>query len=746
MAEALAGREPGSLTLVVAEKPSVARDIARALSRDGDKMKARQGFLEGETHVVTWAIGHLLELAEPEDYDPALKRWRLEDLPIVPEVFRLKPIARTKSQLDVVLALLRSPAFGHVVNACDAGREGELIFRHLMEASGSALPVRRLWISAMTDEAIREGFAGLGEGRDYEDLEAAARCRSESDWLVGINATRGMTRKCGVLLSVGRVQTPTLAILAEREREIQAFVPEKYWEVEATFDSLAGSAAPPGSSDASSRTYRGTWFGPEATDGRLRDRERAAAIAARVSGRAGTVESVERRRKNQAPPLLYDLTQLQRDMNRRHGFSASRTLSLAQDLYEKYKVITYPRTDSRFLGGKIIPLLAATMRAVAGVSEALAAAAAPLLEAGKLPITGRQVNDSRVRDHHAIIPTLKAAQAAKLRGDHQKVFDAVARRFLAAFYPPAVLEDTTVVTAVEGETFRSRGRVVVERGWLAVEEAGWLTGSAGRADGEAAAEQPDLPALEERQPVRALQAEVLDKETKPPPRYTEASLLQVMETAGKLVDDEELQEAMKERGIGTPATRAAIIERLIEVGYLDRDRRALVATPKGFELVAVIPTRDLVSPALTGQWEAKLRQVERGDLGRAEFMAEIQAFVARMVSEVRELNAEGLAARMQRNLGKCPKCGADVVENRKAYTCSRWKEGCDFHVWKVIAGRLIRPLETAKLIAEGRTYLLRGFRSKAGRRFAAFLVLTDEGVKFAFPERKSASGRGSRPA
>jgi len=718
----LSGREAGSLTLIIAEKPSVARDIARALSQDGEKMTTQSGFIEGGRHMVTWAIGHLLELCEPQDYAPSLKRWRLEDLPIIPGVFRLKAIARTRSQLNVVLALLRSPACGAVVNACDAGREGELIFRHILEtAEVPAMPVKRLWISAMTHEAILEGLAGLREGDHYRNLEAAARCRNESDWLVGINATRGMTRKCGVLLSVGRVQTPTLAILAEREKEIQSFVPRTYWEVEALFEAPAGS-------------YRGRWFGPGLADGRLPEAARARALADLVAGKAGAVAEVDCRRKNQGSPLLYDLTQLQRDMNRRHGFSAARTLSLAQDLYEKHKVITYPRTDSRFLSGKNIPLLLPTLRAVAEVSVELREAARPFLEAGRLPITGRQVNDAKVRDHHAIIPTIKASSAVKLKGDQAKVFEAVARRFIAAFYPAAVLEDTSVVTVVEDESFRSRGRVVVEHGWLKVEEAGWLT--SGRGEGEEA--EPDLPPLEAGMPVVAVSATPHEKETKPPPRYTDASLLQMMETAGKLLDDEELQEAMRDRGIGTPATRAAIIERLLEVGYLDRDRRSLVATPKGIELIDIIPTRDLVSPALTGTWEAKLRQVEAGALGRETFMAEIENYIRRLVQEIQALEAEGLAGRMRRTIGKCPKCGAGVMEGHKAYSCSARKEsGCDFYIWKVIAGRQLGPLEAQKLLAEGKTPLLRGFRSRAGGRFPAILTLTAEGVKFVFPERKT---------
>jgi DNA topoisomerase-3 len=714
--EALSGCEPGSLTLLVAEKPSVARDIARALGRGGKKLTSRPGFLQGERHVVTWAIGHLLELCEPHDYNPSYRRWRLESLPIWPPTFRLKPISRTKDQLRVVSELLRSPAFSVVVNACDAGREGELIFRHLYEEAGSILPVRRLWVSAMTDEAILEGLNALGDGRDYERLEAAARCRSESDWLVGINATRGMTVKCGVLLSVGRVQTPTLAILAEREREIQSFTPETYWEVQASFEAETGS-------------YRGTWFGPGAEDGRLADPARAGAIVLAVSGREGLVEEVNARRRTQPPPLLHDLTQLQRDMNRRYGLSASRTLRLAQDLYEKYKVITYPRTDSRFLSGRNIPLLRATIESVSRVSAALEAAAAPVLGKDKLPISGRLVNDGRIRDHHAIIPTLKAADAARLKGDHLKVFEAVARRFLAAFHPPAVIETTTVVTLAAGERFRSRGRAILEPGWLRAEETGW-TGPSEEAE-------QDLPVLREGLPVRAREVLSLEKETKPPPRYTEASLLQAMDTAGKLVDDEELQEIMKERGIGTPATRAAIIERLIEVGYVERDRRTLSATVKGLELVNLMPTRDLVSPALTGLWEARLRSVEAGELSREEFMAGIRELVERVVREVSALTVEGAARKMRRVVGPCPKCGADVIEGRRAYSCSKGKDACDFYIWKLVAGRELKPAEATTLLAGRKTNLLRGFRSKKGRRFPAYLVLEEGAVRFVFPERKT---------
>lgn len=743
--EVLKDRAPGSLTLVVTEKPSVARDIAKALGRRGESFTRYEGFLAGGKYFVTWAVGHLLELCEPEDYDPKYKTWRLGDLPIVPDRFRLKPLPRTITQLQTVVGLLRSPAFGEVVNACDAGREGELIFRHLLEVSGVDGPaIKRLWVSAMTDEAILEGFANLADGAAFENLEAAARCRSESDWLVGINATRGMTKKCGgrTVLSIGRVQTPTLAILAEREREIAAFVPQKYWEVEASFAVADG-------------VYRGRWFSDAAPDGRLPDQTAARELAERVAGKPGTVDKVDSRSKSHPPLLLYDLTQLQRDMNRRYGFTAARTLGLAQDLYEKYKVITYPRTDSRFLHSKNVPLLAATLRAVGEVSDEFRKLTGRVLETGGPPVTGRLVNDARVRDHHAIIPTLKAAAASGLKGDHAKVFEAVARRFVAAFYPAAVIEDTSVVTLVEGEKFLSRGRTVREQGWLEVEPADWLTRTAAAdrrkpASPETAGDEDEdetprgaLPSLREGLSVTTVDAGAVEKVTRPPARYTEASLLQAMETAGRLLDDEDLQEVMKEKGIGTPATRAAIIERLIEVGYVERDRRALVVTPKGLEVVAAIPTRELVSPALTGAWEARLRRVERGEAARATFMAEIEGFVKRMVNEIKAMEADGLAARMQRRLGSCPRCGeGQVLEGPRSYYCSRGRE-CGFYIWKVLAGRRLSAKEVAKLLAEGRTDLLRGFRSRKGGRFSAFLTLDNGTVSLTFPERRVAAGRNA---
>jgi len=711
-------------TLVIAEKPSVARDIARALG----SFRRAQGYLESPDTIVTWAVGHLVELAEPEDYDPRYRVWRLEDLPILPSVFRLRPIARTRAQLEVIRRLLARPDVRVVVNACDAGREGELIFRYLMEAAAPPRPleVRRLWLSALTEEAIREGFGRLRDGAELDRLAAAARCRSQGDWMVGINATRGMTRRAGTLVSVGRVQTPTLALLVQREQAIESFVPRAYWVVEANFEPVAEPA----------RAYRGRWFDPASGEDRVWDEAHAAALVGRVRGAAGSVERVEQEEVAEPPPLLFDLTQLQREMNRRHGFTAQKTLRLAQELYERDKAITYPRTDSRFLPGSLVPVVYRVMRALAEASQPAYREVAGVLLETKLAFTGRVLNDKKVTDHHAIIPTPNARGASGLKGDHLRVYEAVARRFVAVFYPPAVIESTTVVTRTAGEAFRSRGRLIVSPGWLAVDESG-------RPGGDE--EEQALPALEKGTPVRAEEVLPVEKATKPPPRYTEASLLQAMDTAGRLVDDEELQEAMKDKGLGTPATRAAIIERLIEVGYVERERRTLQPTAKGLELVASIPTRDLVSPALTGLWESRLRAVEAGGLSRREFMADIREFVGRLVRDIAALDAGGLKEKMRRVVGPCPRCGSDVIEGRQAYACSTGKENCGFYLWKTVAGRRLRPGEAEAILSGKRTGLLRGFRSRTGRPFAAYLELGEDGsARFVFPERKprAAGARG----
>src|SRR5256714_1558624 len=538
-------------TLVIAEKPSVGRDLASALPGAFAKNDA---YLESDEYVITWAVGHLVELAQPEDYDEKLKKWRMADLPIVPEDFRLKPRdAKSKKQLTAIRKLLERDDVDRVINACDAGREGELIFAYIYESTGAKKPVDRLWISSMTKQAIREGFERLRPGEQLRPLEQAARSRSEADWLVGMNATRAATIRgrawVGGVVSLGRAQTPTLAMTGRRGRETQAFVPEPYWLVRAAFE-------PP---------YDGLWF--EGDETRIKEGARADEIVERVSGKDGEVESVERKEQSERAPLLYDLTSLQRDANRRFGFSARRTLQAAQSLYEGKKAITYPRTSSRFLSGDMVAQLKPTAETLRPIGE-YRAAAEYVLALDQLPL-GRVVNDAKVDDHHAIIPTDIEHDVEDFTPDERRVFDLIARRFLAAFHPPARYARTTVVTLVEEERFRTRGKVTLEAGWRGV--YGLLSDAdqqAQRQEEDAENESAELPPLEQGPQVKCTAAEVEAKETKPPPRYTEATLLSAMETAGKLIDDEELREAMKERGLGTPATRAETIETLIRREYI----------------------------------------------------------------------------------------------------------------------------------------------------------------------------------
>jgi len=704
---------PGQRALVIAEKPSVARDLARVLGR----FTPRQGWLENDRLLISWAIGHLVELAEPEDYDPAWKTWRLASLPILPEQFRLRPVARTRDHFATVAQLLGRPDVGLVVNACDAGREGELIFRYLYELSGCTLPVRRLWISSLTDEAIREGFRRLRAGEELDRLAAAARCRSESDWLVGINATRAMSKRSLTLVSVGRVQTPTLALLVQREKEIADFRPCPFWRVIVTFQSERGE-------------YRGTWYrGDEAE---LWSEAEALEILARVQGKPGMVGRVTKSRRTQPPHLLHDLTDLQREMNRAYGFSASKTLQLAQELYERDKLITYPRTASRFLTPELVPLLPRLMTVVAAGEGPVAAAARELLARGRLPVTGRLVNPARVKDHHAIIPTPRAPADGGPRGDKGRIYEAVVRRFVASFLPSYVTEATRVETVVGEDRFRSEGQVVLQQGWRVLQPS--------------ADETVELPPLEAGMAVMTAQAAVETGTTRPPARYTEASLLRVMETAGSLVEEEDLAEAMREEGIGTPATRAAIIERLLEVGYVEREGRALRPTPKGMELIARLPVRELTSVSLTGRWERRLREIEEGSEERDRFMKDIRAFTRDLVEQIKRLDAEGLAAGMVRSVGSCPRCGAPVVERWQVWGCSNWKTtSCPFHFSRTVAGYKLSSRQAALLLSRGRTGLLRGFRSRTGRRFAAYLVLNSEGrLSFEFPSPAARKQRRSK--
>lgn len=651
-------------TLVIAEKPSVARDIAKTLGVSGKN----EGYLTGENYVVSWAIGHLVTLAEPEAYDVKYKKWNFETLPILPDSMKLEAIKKTRSQLKVLHKLMHSREIDEIICATDSGREGELIFRYIYEITQCRKPFRRLWISSMTETAIREGFAHLQDGSHYDLLYHSARCRAEADWLVGMNASRAYTIRYGALLSIGRVQTPTLALIVEKQKEIDAFVPQDYFEVQADFEQ-----------------YTGFWI-DEKENTRLDLREKAEQIAARVKGQRGIVSQIVKEEKRQLPPLLYDLTELQRECNRKFGFSAKKTLDIAQSLYEKRKMITYPRTDSRYLSDDMAGKIKQTLGRLKDV-PVFSSYAAEVLAKEKLPLSKRIIDNSKVTDHHAIIPTDTRLRTDHLTPEENKMFSLVAARFLAVFYPAYVYESTKVYTKVGLDTFLSKGKTVLQEGWQAVEKALLPETRKNKTEKE---EEQQLPPLTEQQSVVAKRTKVLDKKTKAPPPYTESTLLSAMENTGRFVEDEELKEQMKDSGLGTPATRAAIIERLLSVGYIMRKGKTLVPTEKGQKLIAVVP-EELRSPQTTGKWEKGLSSIAKGKMTEERFLESIRRYVRFLVDDAAQhkkdvvFEAErprGKRSRAQ-GLGKCPLCGkGKILENSRSYYCTEWKNGCKFSLWK----------------------------------------------------------------
>ncbi|MGZ4244337.1 MAG: DNA topoisomerase 3 [Solirubrobacteraceae bacterium] len=704
-----------SKTLVIAEKPSVGRDLVRVLPGAFEKKGGKgEEFLEGPEHVVTWAVGHLVQLADPDEYDDKYKKWRMADLPIVPDRFKLVVRdERSKKQMNVVKRLLGRDDVDLVVNACDAGREGELIFAYLYEKAGSRKPVQRLWLNSMTKAAIQAAFSELRPGEEFAPLQAAARSRSEADWIVGMNSTRAATIRLRSsfdgAVSLGRVQTPTLAILARREEEIRAFKPEPYWIVDAQFEPVQDGP----------RRYEGRYHA--GANPRLATGEEARAIVDAVRDQLGTITKLDKTERRERAPLLYDLTSLQRDANARFGFSARRTLAAAQRLYEEHKALTYPRTNSRYITGDMVPEIKPIAKLVGGMAE-YRAASEYVRGLDVLPL-GRVVNDAKVTDHHAIIPTnAERHPVDKMNEDDRRIYDAVVRRFLAVFHPEAVFENTRVETTVSGHVFRTRGKLLLVPGWRGVYGETADLDDAG-ADEEDEGREQRLPKLVKDESVSTLDVKSEEKETKPPQRYTEGRLLGAMETAGKLVEEEELREAMKDSGIGTPATRAAIIDRLLQVGYIERDGRALVVTEKGLNVIRLLGEHPLTSPGLTGDWEHRLANIETGQDSREKFMGDIVKFTE---STVGELDSKLKDVRIPRaNLGPCPVCGRDINENRKGYSCwSREDPGCGFVIWKAKAGKQLPVAVARELIKTGRTERpVTGFKGRSGKSFRARLAL-----------------------
>ncbi|RLK36161.1 DNA topoisomerase III [Cupriavidus plantarum] len=710
-----------SKALIIAEKPSVAADIARALGG----FTKHDEYFESDDYVLSSAVGHLVEIAAPDEYEVKRGKWSFTNLPVIPPHFDLRPIPKTESRLKVLNRLIKRKDVTALINACDAGREGELIFRLIAQQAKAKQPVRRLWLQSMTPQSIRDGFASLREDIDMMPLADAARCRSEADWLVGINGTRAMTAfnsKGGgfFLTTVGRVQTPTLSIVVEREEKIKHFVSRDYWEVHAEFIAAAG-------------LYEGRWFDPkfkknefdpEARESRLWSEAEAKSIVAACRDKPGTVTE-ESRPSTQQSPALFDLTTLQREANGRFGFSAKNTLGLAQALYEKHKVLTYPRTDARALPEDYIDTVKQTMDMLAESSPNYFPHAKKIMKNGWVKPNKKIFDNSKISDHFAIIPTLQAPK--NLSEPEQKLYDLVVRRFLAVFFPAAEFQVTTRVTEVAGHHFKTEGKVLVNAGWLEIygREA---QGSKEGKDDAKDSKDATLVAVAKDEKVRTDKVESVGLATRPPARYNEATLLSAMEGAGKLVDDDALREAMAGKGLGTPATRAAIIEGLLTEKYLVREGRELIPTAKAFQLMTLLRglgVQELTQAELTGEWEHKLSQIERGRLKRDEFMREIAQMTQQIVKRAKEYDSDTIPGDYATLDTPCPQCGGQVKENYRRFACT----ACDFSISKIPGGRQFEIEEVEELLLKKEIGPLQGFRSKMGRPFAAILKLAkdDEG-------------------
>jgi DNA topoisomerase-3 len=709
-------------TLIIAEKPDMGRNIAAAIE---PKAKNYRSYLEGEQYIITWAIGHLIGLAEPDLYDEKYKRWNIKDLPIIPDPFKLVPNKRTLDQLNVIDELAKRSDL--LINSCDAGREGQHIFSLIQRHLNLTQPVKRLWISDLTPETIRKGFAELKEGSEYENLTKAARARSEADWLIGMNGSRAFTTKHNVLLSVGRVQTPVLALIYDRQKQIEAFSSLKFFDLEGHFTQ-------------NEMTYKGMWQGERKTD-----QVKVDALATKVKGKQGQISSYEVKETKEYPNKLYDLTLLQREANGKYSFSAKKTLDLAQALYEKHKVISYPRTNSNYVTEQNIPEMHKTLSVLQSTSysELVAGADRSLVHIGNKSIC----NPAKVEDHHAIMPTHR--KATNLSPDEQKLYDLIVRRFLSQFYPAAEYKVHTVMTEVESEMFKTTVKELVNLGWkviIADQKKDIVKKTNAKDKDEEDEEDNEVSepfTIQPNEIVICSDAIVKEKDTQPPKHFTEGTLLKAMESAGKQIENEELRDAMKDSGLGTPATRAATIERLKSVGYIDMQGKRIQLTQKGrtvIELIRGAGIELLTSPEMTGQWERRLNEISRGTASDEQFMGNVKKFATMIVDKVRVQSraaktsfesedstqtntkiktktpskAKETASKAPLDegdssspkvIGHCPRpgCGGMIFMGRKGYGCSHYKEGCKFVIWKENFGRLLSDTQVKALIEKGKT-------------------------------------------
>lgn len=733
--------------LVIAEKPDMGRNIASAIE---PKAVNKRTYLEGEQYVITWAIGHLISLAEPDRYDEKYKKWRFEHLPILPDKFKLIANYKTKDQLQVIADLAKR--CGAIVNACDAGREGQRIFSLIQQYLQLKQPVKRLWISDLTKETIRKGFNELKDSVEYVHLTQAAKARSEADWIIGMNGSRAFTIKHNALLSVGRVQTPVLALLYDRHREIASFQKVQFYEVIGHFEQ-------------NGMNYKGTWQGDE-----LKDRTPAEEIAVRVQGKQGMIEKYEVKESKEYPYKLYDLTLLQREANAKFGFSAKKTLDLAQALYEKHKVISYPRTNSNYVTEQNVPEMHRMLDQFKGTAYEtyLQGADRSIVHKNNKSVC----NPAKVEDHHAILPTMKKAYG--LSADELKIYDLIVRRFFSQFYPPARYKNHSLITMVGQDSFKTTVKEMLDAGWKAIyadlnsgKEKAQGKGKSGGGEEKEEGKEKESGHEEEEistpffvdvdQPVNCVRAESKEKETQPPKPYTEGTLLKAMETAGKQIENEELREAMKDSGLGTPATRAAIIERLKHVGYVEMRGKKIEITTKGrtaVELIRGAGVSVLASPEMTGVWERRLNEISKGQASSQDFMDKVKKFAISLVDKVRVQQANTSLARAERKepVGKkagenrtksaksansdasakagptfitaCPRagCGGNIFMGKKGYGCSHYKQGCSFVIWKNSFGKNLTDRTIKTLIEKGKTGLLK-FTEQDGHAYEARIVL-----------------------